>query len=279
LLVGDGSYDPHDYLGHGTSEYVPIKLVDTEFMETASDDWFVDFDADGLPEMAIGRLTVRTAEAASRVVTKLVNYARQGGGAKAAGSQRALLVADTPDVYNFEQVNARVQQHLPASMTVTEVRRRELGDAASQERIEEEINAGVALVTYAGHGSYAFWRGDLLTVASAHALVNGDRVPVVAAMTCLNGYFADPVQESLAEALLQAETGGAVAVLALSGMTYAAGQATVLETWTQLMFADENGDARPTLGEAMVKAKAATLDPDVRRTWSLFGDPSLRLTK
>jgi hypothetical protein len=210
------------------------------------------------------------------VVDKLVKYSRPGG---EPTSQRALLVADIPDVYNFEQVNALVRQQLPAGMAVTEVRRRETGDAAAQQLIQEQINAGVSLVTYSGHGSYAFWRGDLMTVAIAHALVNGDRLPVVAAMTCLNGYFPDPVQESLAEALLQGETGGAVAVLALSGMTYAAGQAKVLETWTQIMFADGDGDHGPTLGEAMVQAKAATTDQDVRRTWSLLGDPSMRLRK
>jgi hypothetical protein len=32
-----------------------------------------------------------------------------------------------------------------------------------------------------------------------------------------------------------------------------------------------------TLGEATMKAKAATSDQDVRRTWILFGDPTTRL--
>ena len=31
------------------------------------------------------------------------------------------------------------------------------------------------------------------------------------------------------------------------------------------------------LGDALVKAKAATPDLDVRRTWILFGDPTMRL--
>ena len=35
-------------------------------------------------------------------------------------------------------------------------------------------------------------------------------------MTCLNGYFQDPVLDSLAESLLKAEHGGAVAVWASS---------------------------------------------------------------
>jgi len=32
-----------------------------------------------------------------------------------------------------------------------------------------------------------------------------------------------------------------------------------------------------TIGEAAMKAKAATTDADVRKTWVLFGDPTTRL--
>jgi hypothetical protein len=34
---------------------------------------------------------------------------------------------------------------------------------------------------------------------------------------------------------------------------------------------------RLTLGEATMRAKALVSDPDVRRTWILFGDPTTRL--
>jgi len=44
---------------------VPTKLIDTVYLETASDDWFVDLNSDGLPEVAIGRLPVQTAEEAA----------------------------------------------------------------------------------------------------------------------------------------------------------------------------------------------------------------------
>jgi hypothetical protein len=33
-----------------------------------------------------------------------------------------------------------------------------------------------------------------------------------------------------------------------------------------------------TLGEATVRAKAAVSDGDIRRTWMLLGDPTMRLT-
>ena len=66
LLVGDASFDPRNYEGYGSFDFVPTKLVDTAYLETASDDWFVDFDDDGLPDLAVGRLPVRTAEEARR---------------------------------------------------------------------------------------------------------------------------------------------------------------------------------------------------------------------
>jgi hypothetical protein len=274
--VGGSTYDPRDYLGHGAVNYVPTMMVDTNFMETASDDGLVDFNRDGIPEMAIGRLPVRTAETAARVIGRLIDYSRQGGD---AADQRALLVSDIPTGYNFEEYSAEVRRLLPASMAVTEVRRQETGDAAAQQLIQENINAGMSLVSYSGHGSSIAWRGNLLTAASAGALTNGDKLPVVAAMTCLNAYFLDPVQESLAEALLQAEAGGAIAVLASSGMTYGTGQARVLEAWIQLLFAGGNGGERLTLGEALKQAKGATSDQDVRHTLSLLGDPSMLLAQ
>jgi hypothetical protein len=34
-----------------------------------------------------------------------------------------------------------------------------------------------------------------------------------------------------------------------------------------------------TIGEAVVKAKASESDPDVRKTWILFGDPTLKILR
>src|SRR4029079_12193676 len=61
LLVGDATFDPRNFIGKGDLDFMPTRLIDTASMETASDDWFVDSDLDGVPEIAIGRLPVRTA--------------------------------------------------------------------------------------------------------------------------------------------------------------------------------------------------------------------------
>src|SRR5207237_1452606 len=67
LLMGDASFDPRNYLGRGDYDFVPTKLIDTQYLETASDDWYADFKANGLAEMAIGRLPVRGADEAARI--------------------------------------------------------------------------------------------------------------------------------------------------------------------------------------------------------------------
>ena len=94
-------------------------------------------------------------------------------------------------------------------------------------------------------------------------------------MTCLNGFFQDVYSDSLAEALLKAKQGGAVAVWASSGLTEPDKQAVMNKEVVRLLF---NG-GKLTLGEAVKRAKAAVSDPDIRKTWILFGDPTTKLKK
>ena len=112
LLVGDASLDPRNYLGLGSFDLVPTKLIDTAFLETASDDWFVDFNGDGLPEMAVGRLPVRTVEEAQIVVSKIVGYEQS-----ARRMREVLLVADMKggeDDFDFEGASSEVQGFIAA---------------------------------------------------------------------------------------------------------------------------------------------------------------------
>jgi hypothetical protein len=75
------------------------------------------------------------------------------------------------------------------------------------------------------------------------------------------------------EPLMLAPDGGAVGVWASSGLTDGAPQAIMNRAMLQAMF----GATTPTLGEAILQAKAATNDNDVRRTWILLGDPTTKI--
>lgn len=115
------------------------------------------------------------------------------------------------------------------------------------------------------------WRGGLLGSNDAPELQNRDRLSVFVMMNCLNGYFNDPGIGSLGESLLKSR-GGAVAVWASSAMTFPGSQAPMNQEFYRQLFG-----ARARLGDAAMRAKAATFDLDARRTWVLLGDPTMKV--
>jgi hypothetical protein len=269
LLVGDATYDPRNYLGTGQVDYLPVPLVDTALLETSSDDWFVDFNGDGIPEMAIGRLPVDSAATASALVSKIVAYDQAGA---AVWKSRALLVSGANDSYDtFESYTSAVQALLPASSAVTKILQGSDSNAATD--FMTALNGGQGLVNFVGHGSTEVWDGGLFSSTAAGTVTNGSATPFVISMTCLNGYFQDVFTFSLAKALLQASGGGAVGVWASSTLTGSGPQATMNQAMIGALF----GTAPMTVGDAAVAAKQTVTDPDVRRTWILFGDPAMTL--
>ena len=279
LLLGDASYDPRNYSGAGNSDLVPTKLIDTgvagtsSALETASDDALADFDSDGIPEIAIGRLPVRTAAEANLVLSKIVNFS------PANVPQTAVMVADTQGSYywNFEASNEQLINLLPANMQSNAqrvYRRLEPSDSATRADIINKFNQGTALVNYSGHGNVDVWTGaPIFNNSDAMALTNGNQLPLVVVMDCLNGYFVAPNLDCIGESLLKAPNGGSVASFVSSGLTIPDGQHAMGQRLFQLLY----GSQPITLGDATRQAKLATTDLDVRRTWILLGDPTLKI--
>lgn len=271
LFAADSSLDPRNYLGGGDFDLVPTKLLDTTYLETASDDWFADFNSDGLSDMAVGRLPIRNAGEAVTMVSKIVGYDRF------TRPDGVLLVSDTNDSFDFEAASAELRALVPAGVGVEEIRRGQWGSGA-KDKLVESLNRGQMIVNYTGHGSVDMWRGQLLSSADARGLTNGERLPLFVIMTCLNGYFHDAAGDSLAESLMKAERGGAVAVWASSAMTVPSVQALMNQELYRLIFAPNSPGAQSlTLGEAIARVKASVIDADLRATWVLFGDPTMPL--
>ncbi|MCK5352652.1 hypothetical protein KAJ77_08725, partial [bacterium] len=269
VLVGDASSDPRDYMAFGQSDFVPTWMVETDVLETASDDWFVDFDLNGVPELAIGRLPVRTVQETDAAIAKILAYEAELDG---TWQQKVLMVADQNDEnFDFEVISNGLKNSLPSEFTVQEIFRGQSG-AATKAQLLATLNEGSALVNYSGHGSTEIWGGDILTSQDAKDLSNGSQLPFFVALNCLNGFFHDIYTESLAEALIRSEQGGAIGVWASSALTSSLGQSQVAREMYRLAF--EEG---LTLGEAAAQAKAVVSNLDVRRSWIFFGDPVTRI--
>jgi uncharacterized repeat protein (TIGR01451 family)/fimbrial isopeptide formation D2 family protein len=267
ILFGDASWDPRNYMGFANVDYMPTKLVPTLYLKTASDDWFADFSDTDSPAMAIGRLSVRTADEAAAVVGKLV---RRPTPPADSWAKKVEIVTDQPGEIPFNTAGDQLAALIPATLTADRIRIGGAGNPTTA--ITNAFNSGSLLTNYVGHGSVEIWSNYVFDSNMAAALTNGDKLPFVVTMNCLNGYFHDMFTESLAEALMKNANGGAVGVWASSALTSPDQQLLVnLELYRQI-FA-----GAPTIGDAILKAKKATTDRDVRRTWILFGDPTMKL--
>jgi hypothetical protein len=269
LFAGDSTWDPRNYTGQGDNDFVPSKLLDTTFMETASDDWLADFDGDGVADMSIGRLPVSSVSQANTVVAKILSYEAE---LELQTQMRgALFVADT----GFEWQTKQAELLLPAGMAVNTINRSEINnDETTRSEIMNGLNGGPLVVNYFGHGSVQVWTGaDLLDNDQVGSLANGNRLSLYVMMTCLNGYAHDPYAESLGEAALTAQNGGAFAVWASTGFTEPQPQVTLNNEFYRQLF----GVQPQRLGDAIRNAKLAVGDLDVRRTWILLGDPAMKI--
>jgi len=272
LLNGRASLDPRNYLGFGYLDFVPTKIVPTSSLETASDDWFSDFNDGGMPTIATGRLPVATAEDAITVVEKITAY--ESAVTNGPWTAQAMMVADQNDTENFTQDAQTVQAQLPSTMQATDVFTGTVGASAARQDIVNGINSGQLLVNYIGHGSEEEWSGsDIFDTASVPSLTNSSQLPVFLIMNCLNGFFQDVYQQPLGVTLMLAPNGGGVAVLASSGLNQPAPQVQLATLIVQSIL----NSARPTLGESILKAKLHIADPGVRRTYILFGDPAMQV--
>lgn len=276
LLVGDATLDPRDYAGFGDADYVPSKAISMVHvaLETVSDEWFADSDDDGLPELAVGRFSARTAEQADTMVAKTLAYEDSDG----TGWERNILMVagENDETANFADSTRELLRLVPPAYTVQTVVSGESGAEVARAQIRSAVNLGQLIVNYIGHGSVRIWgRESLLTSDDvATDWHNMGRLPLVVAMNCLNGFFHGIYdEESLAETLLRTGSGGAVATWASSGVTDTTVQARVNRELYRLLLTDPT----LTIGQAATLAKRVVSHTDIRRSWILFGDPALQL--
>jgi uncharacterized repeat protein (TIGR01451 family) len=259
ILLGDSSFDSRNYYGMGNYDYMPTKLVATGYLKTASDDWFADWNDTGVPAIAIGRIPVRTLADANGVVAKLTK--------PRTTTTTVTLVSDYTNGVKFEQGSEYVAQQLPSSLTKQHIKAASTPSPSAA--IVSAFSSGSLLINYTGHGSTEIW-SNLFNSAGARALTNGSKLPFVVAMNCLNGYYHDLYTDALGEALIRNPNGGAAGVWASSALTAPHIQTQMNAELYRHIFT-------MPVGDAILKAKQSITDRDVRRTFILFGDPTMSL--
>jgi len=290
VLAGAGTYDYKNLLGFG-GNLVPPLLVSTPAGLFSSDTTLADvIGHDGVPDLAIGRLPVTSPGELTAQVDKIRAFEQSKAGEWAG---HALLVADNPEGgVDFGADSDALAPFLPGTLTAEPVHLGPLPLAKARATLLSEWRSGAALVSYFGHGGHDRWATEGLLVTTDIAdLSNEERLPLVASMTCVIGRFEIPGIDSLGEALVRRDGGGAIAVWAPSGVgnhpdskvlaQYFAAALMATGTPDEVRSVPPGGNRQPRIGSAVTAALArlASNGGDMRTgvLYNLLGDPAVRL--
>ena len=290
LLVGDANMDYKDNFNYGILDnYVPTHLFQTSDLgDTPTDNWYACVNGpDVIPDMFIGRISVRSAGEVTAVVNKILNYEK-------AKTQpwhgKALFVADDVDQSGegvFETINNTLISYLPTTMQPNKVY---LGKPpyngnpeAAKIDVMNNINQGRLITVYTGHGNVELWSYEqefdnpghnpyLFVTSDVASLANSAMPTFCITLTCLNGFYPHPYPEwaySIAEELLRQDNKGAVACFSPTGLGY---------TWEHNILGKGIFDQifnknNHVIGSVVTLAKIASTS-NLVQTFTLFGDPA-----
>ena len=275
-LLGDGTYDPKDYLATGVKSQVAVKILKTQFVWTASDPWYGAINGDDiLPDIAIGRLPAASFEEAEKLVQKILDYENGEGDPEAP----IILVADNPDgggnfVADAEELASTVLSGEP----LNELYLSELGAAATRSEILSAFDSGASLVSYMGHGAIHLWANEnLLNVWDVESLSSQSQQPFMLTMNCLNGYFHFPYFNSLSEELLKAEGKGIIAAFSPTGLSLNSPAHRFHRAILDQVVNQNHGRLGDAILEAQIIYAHTGSLPELITVYHLLGDPALRL--
>ncbi|MEO0073589.1 MAG: C25 family cysteine peptidase, partial [candidate division WOR-3 bacterium] len=288
LLAGDATYDYRGRLGVRQPPGIPA--YETGFgldpdgardrSALAIDAWYADFEGSGgSPDMALGRVTVRSGEELRQFVNKVREYET---GQLGYWARRYLLLADDEflgnpyeprywDPLGFQHIDMCENMRAiagdvldPVQVYTTEypyaqVKSKPLANV----ELLKQLNLGCVLWVFFGHGqANDLTHESVLNIGKVPDIRNGGRIPFCYFGSCSVGRFEDTRYECIAEELVRMR-GGAIATVGATKSTAAGTNLVFARNLTAPIFAFPG----KTIGYYFLQAWPTD------RTYHLFGDP------
>ena len=274
MLVGGDVYDYRQFENEDAQSFIPSLYAATGNNITYApvDAKYVDTDDDNVPDLAIGRLPVRTVSQLSVLLGKRNDYVNRTYGGK------ALLVADTYDEvqqYDFGDDADEIEADYLQNFTIEKAYADDLGVSAARAKVKSEIEAGTTLTAFFGHSSTNQWSfNGLFTGPDAAGLQNQGKPTVVTQWGCWNAYYVSPNEDSMGHRFMMEGDRGAIAVMGASTLTDANNERVLARLVFERL---ANGER---LGDAVTNAKQEYAlenpnDLDVLLGWTVLGMPEL----
>jgi len=296
LLLGDGSYDNRN---SGESPFL-MTYQSKQSLHYArsfvSDDFFglldpgdhVERSPSGLIDLGIGRFPVREAAEAEALIEKVRRYMDPGHWGP--WLNRVCFVADDEDnslhMRDADRLADVVTQNYPAfdlekiyfdaypqQITATGARYPEVS-----RRINEQVNNGVLLLNYTGHGGERHLAHErVLTREDIRSWSNTDRLPLFMTATCEFTRFDDPNLVSAGEEVFLKPDGGSIASFSTTRLVYASLNYDLNRTFYNHVFRKDAQGQPLRLGDVVRLTKNQAGSSNNKRNFSLFGDPALQM--
>ena len=275
VLLGAGTYDYQDFLGFGGNR-IPVLLANNGSSLYGSDAALADFDGDGAPELAVGRIPVLSNAETDAFLAKIEGLESASG----TWQERVRIYTDAYDVDDDERF-ADAGDHLTALLPQGfDTRHVTLDDHSLNEArglLADDLSAGMSWLHYAGHGGVLRLSGEGLWTADDVAATSYGIHPVVSSVTCLINLHALPGYDALGEHLVLRDDGGAAAVFAPTWMVPSYPASFVGDRLFRQVFQKRTtrlGDA--TLA-ALRSAAELGVEGHILGTYQLLGDPATLL--
>ena len=290
LLIGDGHFDPKDNESFGRTSFIPPFLanIDPTIVETAADNRYVAVAGDDrLPDLMLGRLSVNTEAEAQAIISKIIAY--ETNPPEGDWKRRLLAVTDKlePGAHYPLISESLLEDYFPsepfqAEKVYWQWNYTDLAEANAA--IENEFNNGTFLVNYIGHGAFSFWGkyGYLFGTEDIPSLLPQTKLPIIVAMTCMEGYFLSPYpysydSEALAEVITRTNGKGAVASWSPTGWGSVNGHDFLDRGFFKAIYQDGTNIISQATNTGLLNLWATGDNLDLLDTFLLFGDPAMQL--
>lgn len=300
LILGKGTFDYKKKLG-GRPNLVPIYTSRNSLnpLTTFSSDdyfgliqwgqgeWAEANDGDEKMQIGVGRIPVITTQEALVVIDKIIQY--ENNAISGTWKNTVALFADDGDNgihLRDSEIHASylVENHpelIQKKLYLDRFEQTKSGTSQSSPqakiKLEETLQAGALLLNYIGHGNETTLTAEeVFKVSDIANWRDQDILSVWITATCEFGRHDSPFLRSAAEELLIAPKKGAIGLLTTGRPVFSSVNFQLNEAFFRQVFI-QTGGQNQDLGTIFKNTKNASLNGSLNRSFSLLGDPSMRL--
>ncbi|MEN9699359.1 MAG: hypothetical protein RLZZ301_557 [Bacteroidota bacterium] len=317
LLFGDGTYDPKNRLVNNNNYVVTYQMPNSENKTDAMvvDDFFGLLDdneamsAADILDIGVGRMIVSSALQAKQMVDKVAHYMKNGSNLfpvnssccmgtqteKTFGDWRLkyMVLTDNREHNYFIDTDAEPQYAVVRQFNPEINYDKLYMDAFPKEvtaggerfpdmvkAIDNGIQRGALIVNYIGHGGEVGLAAErVVSIDQINAWTNIHALHLFVSATCEFTRFDDPERVSAGEWVYLNPNGGAIAMLTTTRSVYFGVNSNIGQKYIERVFNRYPDGTSYTFGDIARRTKnAADASSTNKRTFTLIGDPALRLS-